>query len=249
MNRKGESTYSTLGCLITVGDNFCAITSAHAYCKDRDENHFDNIKNGLGVPLYTPIYRATSQLVSSSNSIIEPNPGNPDNPRDAPDDDEEYFIDDIEYESVGEDNDGTTSPSRYTASEEQCYSTLAESDCCHDEDDQDLDWCLIRLDEFADLAYLRRNAFALPDQSNPVFLPKVAEPLPTQESEVFILTSSKPPPRGMIQPGISMLGGINGKRRSMVWNVILDNGHGRYLPTLDTHPQSYSTKDLLFGSC
>jgi len=232
MNHQGESAYSTLGCCIVVGGKICAITSLHAFCKDGDEVHVDNTREISTIPLYSPIYKYKAHLASRSNSIFD---SSPDIPQHVLDDEEDYVIDDIKYESVGEDDDRSSSSSSYAFSEEQRRRGLTESGSPDDEDEQDLDWCLIDFGNPADFAQLRPNSFAFTDQLNFTPLLTVAEapPPPARELKVFILTNNESPLRGMIQPGISILGGINGKGRSLVWNVVLDRGYGMYQ---DTHP-------------
>ncbi|GAB1314239.1 hypothetical protein MFIFM68171_04449 [Madurella fahalii] len=168
----------------------------------------------------------------------EPLDGSDTDPHDdIADDDDDYFIDDVEYESLTEDDGGELDPvdSRSTATKDfhgnqiqisgqtrelkEMLALFPTPDELNESGELDLDWALIKLVDQQDW---RPNAFVFPNvSSRPVFLSKVAESQPTRAALVFIITGKATPQRGILLPGTSILGGINGRTPSAVWTVAL----------------------------
>lgn len=85
--------------------------------------------------------------------------------------------------------------------------------------EEDLDWALIRL---RNPEHWRPNAYICPSTSpSPVFLTALAETVPTHETLVLIITSRLPPQKGLLQPGTSALGGIQGTMSATLCTLIL----------------------------
>jgi hypothetical protein len=262
----GESTSSiaTLGCVVKIDSSFCAITSMHVFSSPRSEyirttDTPSLQKHNLGCGS-----TAATEASIHPASVCEPPTGSDTDVSDAGFDDDGYFVDDISYESIDEDDvddedededdDGANVLDGSPFATEDCYSNETGGGCS--EPNQlltapsfmpeehrpysgvDLDWALIDLPDRKDW---RPNAFVSPDTGKPIFLWETAEASQTQETEVFILTGEMPPRRGMLQPGTSMLGGINGKRPSMVWTTVMAEGEGEttanIFSSLDTEPR------------
>ncbi|KAK4452585.1 hypothetical protein QBC34DRAFT_377082 [Podospora aff. communis PSN243] len=83
----------------------------------------------------------------------------------------------------------------------------------------DFDWAIVKLEDPRD--YLP-NAFLDPDDlSNLIFVSGVANHPPAIETPVFVIVDQNRPLKGMLHPGVSMLGGINGRSSSAVWTMTM----------------------------
>ncbi|CAH0022772.1 unnamed protein product [Clonostachys rhizophaga] len=233
-----ESSFSTLGCVIKIDLEFYAITSMHAFrlLEPMKKLHSGEISHHRSAD--------RSGACTSADEVAElpvydeePLYGSDTDSSDAMMEDGDYFIDDVEYESLAEDEEEEIDPvdSRSTVANDSygnqtqtsgqmrdVKEMLALFPTPHELDESgelDLDWALIKLVDQQDW---RPNAFVYPSiSSSPVFLSKVDESQPTQETPVFIITSETTPQRGMLQPGTSLLGGINGRTPSTMWTVVL----------------------------
>ncbi|KAK4188570.1 hypothetical protein QBC35DRAFT_451066 [Podospora australis] len=84
----------------------------------------------------------------------------------------------------------------------------------------DLDWALIRVRAPESL---RPNAFVNPkNPSVPVFISRIGEFQSDRNTPVYIVTSPSTPQTGILLPGTTFLGSINGSRPSNVWTLSLD---------------------------
>jgi hypothetical protein len=255
----GESTSSiaTVGCVVKIDSSFCAITSMHVFSSPRSE--YIRTTDTPSLQKHSPGCGSTAATEVSTQPVCawEPPTGSETDGSDACFNDDGYFVDDISYESIDEDDDdhndddgsNVLGGSAFAAG--NCYSNEAgggrsepnqrlitpslmlEEPCPYS--GVDLDWALIDL---PDRKNWRPNAFLSPDTGKPVFLRGTAEASQTQETEVFILTGEMPPRRGMLQPGISMLGGINGKSPSMVWTTVMAEGEGETTTDLFSFPDT-----------
>jgi hypothetical protein len=230
LGREPARVVSTLGCVIKMGSAFLVTTSMHAFT------------SGFTDARFHPMHSTAAGSSTPPGCVSEP--GSPitcGSSTDASDkcfDDDAYFIDDVHYESLDDDEDGDDSDQNNNGSIHHIkhpaittnYHPIGngpysgEQSEPHSHQDVDLDWALLDLPEPQDWC---PNAFLSPDTQEPVFLSESAEIPDTRETEVFILTDQTLPQRGMLQPGTSMLGGINGNTPSIVWTVIMDTSNRR----------------------
>lgn len=224
---------STAGCVIEIDSAFYVITSRHAFRSPELKEEHQN-----GEMSCHQLMDCSSSDISADSTTGRPAfdeeslYGSGTDISDTMLEEVDYFIDDIEYESLEEednealhsdDNDSTISSD---ADGNQTKGTGSTITCVlfptSDElqsGDLDLDWALIHL---MNPLEWQPNAYINPSISSPVFLSKVAESQPTRETPVFIITNAPIPQRGMLQPGSSMLGGINGRIPSTMWTLLLE---------------------------
>ncbi|KAH7123188.1 hypothetical protein EDB81DRAFT_890882 [Dactylonectria macrodidyma] len=233
-----EPSFSTLACVIKTNSEFYAVATMHAFrlFESRKKIHIGEMSD------YCPVDHSSAGTSADDAEELyacneEPLYGSVTDPADVLLEDNSYVIDDVEHDSLAEDDEGELDPidsrssiagtsygnqtqtSRQTREVKEMpvlFPTPVELD---GSSDLDLDWALIKLLDQKDW---RPNAFVYPSVSaSPIFLSKVAESQPTQETPVFIITGESIPQRGMLQPGTSLLGGINGITPSTMWTVIL----------------------------
>ncbi|KAH8881805.1 hypothetical protein GQ53DRAFT_848008 [Thozetella sp. PMI_491] len=234
---RGKPSFSTVGCTIRIGSRWYAITTLHAFWLSSDFQAAERSKRRLAHKLITTTsLDGGAKLTDAGKETLY---GSDTDPSDEDIGDSDYFIDDVEYESFEEDEaEGEqilevgpvalvkeSYSNRPTASRQledvksllALYPTPRE---LNESDELDLDWALVRLTDPHDW----RPNLLVPSvaSSKPVFLSRVAESQPDQETPVVIITCGTHR-KGMIQPGTSVLGAINGRRPSAVWTVVLDN--------------------------
>lgn len=222
--------------MIEIGSEFYVITSRHAFRSPEPKEKHQN-----GEMSYHQLMDCSSSDISADSTPgrlafdEESLYGSGADISDTMLEETDYFIDDIEYESLEEednkalhsrDNDSTISSDadgNQTKGTDKTGSKftnvlLPTSDELQS-GDLDFDWALIHL---MNPLEWQPNAYINPSISSPVFLSKVAESQPTRETPVFIIINAPIPQRGMPQPGFSMLGGINGRIPSTMWTLLLE---------------------------
>ncbi|KAJ3545957.1 hypothetical protein NM208_g2256 [Fusarium decemcellulare] len=233
-----ERSFSTVGCVIRIGSDFYAITSMHAFellepTKELEREEVPDNQLIDGSSTNTFVKEAVEPLVYGGES----HHGSDTDHLDAMPEDGDYFIDDVTYESLSEDEEGSSDlaesglifannfygdhnkTSSQAGEFKDMFALFPTSQELGRSGELDLDWALIKLVDPQDW---RPNAFIHPSfPSNPVYLTKVAESQPTQETPVFIVTREAILQSGFLQPGTSLLGGINGISPSALWTVVL----------------------------
>lgn len=151
------------------------------------------------------------------------------------DDDDDDFVDDVEYEDLEENNQ--QAPSVVEDPESQPYpfkglqalnpAILAPSSCsgsCEYSRIPDHDWALVAMS----VAEPRLpNAFFDASQTRqPTFFSSTPGSLPAEEIPVLIVASKQRVLHGMLQPVASFLGGITRKGQAEYWTVVLSPGSG-----------------------
>ncbi|KAH8909440.1 hypothetical protein BR93DRAFT_392112 [Coniochaeta sp. PMI_546] len=206
---------STIGCILRIDSEFYAVTSMHTFTSSSDIEEGPVNLHGANNDSPTPD-TDTLDLV-----------------------DEDYLVDEIEYDSYDEDSEeelatGDVRPNIMGESFEQRETTvflkkeesmlaLFPTFEALDAVNKDYDWALIRL---TDKMHWRPNAFVSPALLRPTFLFRVAELQPMQETRVLVITGRILPLEGVLQPGTSVLGGCSGKTPSTMWTLILDERDG-----------------------
>jgi hypothetical protein len=205
VGHRGGSGFSTLGCVITIGEMFFAITTAHA-----------------SQPPHKSDKKEPESVSGSDTKHYSPS-------------DEDYSSDDVQYDSLSEEgNDDSVPPedspsleaarptkSRYREGSIKYLSTAMFNtpDELYDNGAMDFDWAIVKLEDSRD--YLP-NAFLDPnDLSNLIFVSGVANYPPASETPVLVIVDQTGPLKGMLHPGVSVLGGINGKSSSAVWTMTM----------------------------
>jgi hypothetical protein len=246
-NLGSESSFSTLGCVIKIDSAFYAITSRHAF------SLFEPRKELLSGEMsgHQPVDHSSAGTSTNGTEKrrvcdCEPPLCGPDtNPSDTLPDDNGYLIDDVVYESLTDNDQGVLEPvdsrsaianashgnqkhtSGQTRELQKMPALLPTPDELDESGELDLDWALIKLVDQQDW---RPNAFFYPSvSSSPMFLSQVVKSQPTKETPVLILTGGPTPQRGMLQPGISLLGGINGRTPSRMWTVVLTEKNSEFI--------------------
>lgn len=226
---------STLGCVIAVGDEYYGVTTRHSL----------GIKPAVTVPKGSATAFGAISKSKSSQVVSRVSANYDGSPRgyDEADDDYDFEIDDVEYESMSDDYrdpeeaKSTAVPSR---SDNASAKTRRSGDPFRklkpmkpnvyvpkqallvDGQTFDGDWALVHL-----------NASGKPgpwEQARQKYddplkrLANVPLSLPKDPTHVLIVTDEEYPQNGVLQPDSSILGGINGDTKSIVWTVKL-SGH------------------------
>ncbi|KAK4180179.1 hypothetical protein QBC36DRAFT_320590 [Triangularia setosa] len=231
-NDDGSTHYSTLGCALKIGWDWFAITTKHSL--ELPMSSGTHSPGGTTLPereeSLTPVTafsERTATMDHGSDTELSPQGGH--------DFDFDYFTDDVEYESLADEededdlqNDQTAEPHEVTRQEKLKVADLWSSGAWYpsttellESKELDLDWAVISL---PDWKYYPLNAYVDPnDSSSPVFLTKIAESQPAEDTPVLIITSVSTPQKGTLKPGIAILGGVNDSVPSELWVVALRN--------------------------
>jgi len=241
-----ESSVSTLGCVMQIDSDFYAVTTMHAFrLSELTDKRLRREMSGYEALDQPSGDAAEDKAGVHPVRVEEPLCGSESDLSDAAGEDGDYLVDDVEYESLPEEeyddedddegelvlsdnrsavasdphgNDGTQADDDQVNEAKQMLALFPTPRELDESGELDLDWALIKLEDQQDW---RPNAFVHPGvSSSPVFLSDVASQ-PAEERQVFIITGETTPQRGILQPGISMLGGINGRTPSTMWTVVL----------------------------
>ncbi|KAM5380862.1 hypothetical protein ACJZ2D_003386 [Fusarium nematophilum] len=235
-----ESAFATIGCVINIDSEYYAITAMHAFQSQSRPDIY-----GRGTCDCPSVENSSTggSAGEATKKATEFSPYNEATPNgsytrllDVMPEELGHSIDDFEYESLIDDDDDevsestnnrSTSLSDSRGNQGETNVQLTESKEIlmifpstpeRDEGELDLDWALIKLTDPRDW---RPNAFYYPRISSKlIFLSEVARRQPACEKPVVIITAGIPL-RGMLQPGTSMLGGVNGRIPSRMWTVML----------------------------
>lgn len=240
--------FSTLGLVIRIGLDWYAVTSKHAFYSSR---------SGTGPEVswadFTPLLAVimAQQEISAGSGTDRAND-------EISDDEDEYFVDDVTYDDSGDEDQ--EADSEYSQRREgnqllpqdqfgegndnsvkhtYMFPTALEQ---HELNELDYDWAIVKLD---DPNHWRPNAFTLNVGSPALavqFFSGVAESFPSQPTAVFIITSAPSAVEGVLQPGVTFLGGINENRPSEVYTIMLNRGFGKLF--LSRRSVSRSTHSL-----
>ncbi|KAK0616428.1 hypothetical protein B0T14DRAFT_246680 [Immersiella caudata] len=199
---------STLGCVITIGDMSCAITTAHAWQSSR-------------VP-------KDKEPASVSDSDTDST--------DCSQSDGDGAFDNVQYDSPTEDDDESFSEGdspwiAHSAKESPVGSDhkhlssvmFNTPDELYENNASDFDWAIVKLEDPRDHL---PNAFYDPDLSALTFISGVADCPPAYETPVLVISDQIRPRKGVLHPVITMLGGVNGRAGSPVWTMIMDENNG-----------------------
>ncbi|CAG9938597.1 unnamed protein product [Clonostachys rosea f. rosea IK726] len=226
--------FSTLGCTLQIGSEWYTTTSRHAF------------RHAFGTPTSAENFdRESESVVSFTKPATEPGKeddriyGSESDPSDTGA--EDYLIDDIEYESLLEDDeeddwdeeetqtaldsywDKINSTHRKGQDEavEKAPVIFITSEDLDKSGDLDLDWALLKWEKPNEHMWVP-NTYGSPSLPSPILLSKVSQSQPVKETSVLVLTSRQSPQHGVLQPGTAMLGGISGRQSSIAWIVLLN---------------------------
>lgn len=92
--------------------------------------------------------------------------------------------------------------------------------------EHDFDWALFRIEPAGIEHRSPRlvNHTRVPGRS---VMTHYAKACPTVDTPVLLVTSDKKPKHGVLRPGTSIVGGINGNEISPVWTIGLADGQGK----------------------
>ncbi|CAH0032767.1 unnamed protein product, partial [Clonostachys rhizophaga] len=226
--------FSTLGCTLQIGSEWYTTTSRHAF------------RHAFGPPTSAEHFDGESEsVVSITKPETEPGKeddriyGSESDPSDAGA--EDYLIDDIEYESLLEDDEeddwdeeetqtaldsywdkiNSTHRRGQDGAVEEAPVIFITSEDLDKSGDLDLDWALLKWEKPNEHMWVP-NTYGSPSLPSPILLSKVSQSQPVKETSVLVLTSRQSPQHGVLQPGAAMLGGISGRQSSIAWIVLLN---------------------------
>ncbi|CAH0045404.1 unnamed protein product [Clonostachys solani] len=232
--RTKDIQFSTLGCTLQIGSEWYTTTSRHAFRhafrSPTSAEHFD----GKSEPAVSIIQPATEPRKEDDRIY-----GSDSDPSDAGA--EDYLVDDIEYESLPEEDEeddwdeeetqialdsywekiNTTLRKGQDEAVEEAPVIFISSEDLDKSGDLDLDWALLKWEKRNDHTWVP-NSYSSPNLPSPIFLSKVSQSQPVKETSVLVLTSRQSPRHGVLQPGTAMLGGISGRQSSIAWIVLLN---------------------------
>ncbi|CAH0002392.1 unnamed protein product [Clonostachys byssicola] len=224
--------FSTLGFTLQIGSEWYTTTSRHAF------------RHAFGPPTAEHFDGESKPPISITNPVTEPGRederiyGSDSDPSDAAA--EDYLVDDIEYESLPEDEEddwdeeetqialdsywdkinSTHSKGQDEATEEAPVIFITSGDL-DKSGDLDLDWALLKWEKPNGHIWVP-NTYGSPGLRSTILLSKVSQSQPVKETSILVLTSRQSPQHGVLQPGTAMLGGISGRQSSIAWIVLLN---------------------------
>ncbi|RSL95486.1 hypothetical protein CDV31_013883 [Fusarium ambrosium] len=228
----GRYLTSTIGCILQVDSKFYGLTAAHLLHQGIKAQGLHGIK----VPAHDHLHFATIiQPSDIAELILGPciSPSETDLDYHMNDDEEDDFVDDVEYLDLAEDDPETpvltpvVDTRTLLLEDDQVRKTAllaysGRSTSFESFNVPDNDWALVPLDtEESKLP----NAFFDPkDTSRPTFFSSTQGSLPEKETHVLIVASNHRVLRGLLQPVPSFLGGITRKGQAEYWTVALSGG-------------------------
>ncbi|CAI6079637.1 unnamed protein product, partial [Clonostachys chloroleuca] len=226
--------FSTLGCTLQIGSEWYITTSRHAF------------RHAFGTPTSAGHLDGESKpALSITKPATEPGKevdriyGSESDPSDVGA--EDYLVDDIEYESLPEDDEeddwdeeetqialdsywdkiNSTHRKGQNGAVEEAPVIFITSEDLDKSGDLDLDWALLKWEKPNGHTWVP-NTYGSPSLPSTIFLSKVSQSQPVKETSVLVLTSHQSPRHGVLQPGTAMLGGISGRQSSIAWIVLLN---------------------------
>lgn len=249
-----EPKSSTLGCVLKIDGTVYGITTRHMFPQDQSTIPIEE----KPVPQSEPNEGQISELEkrctmedltpTTDEGILRDSSSDISNVTES---DEDFFIDDIEYDSLTEaeltgiddsgnnikaddgldNNSNDNNPEGVSFRSDsfqhgpEATEIVYSPDQGQDEfEEGDLDWALVKLTY---RGHWRPNAYFDPRDPYPWLLSKIAKYNPGRNTRVLIITSKMLPQEGFIRSGVSILGGINGKAPSEMWTVVLDRGSSK----------------------
>ncbi|KAF4448819.1 serine/threonine protein kinase [Fusarium austroafricanum] len=236
----GEHVTSTLGCVVRIGWDFFAITTRHSLQHLQPPNSTPDSNQYEGPSISSPINGDNTCFLSNGTgdpSLCDDSDLYDLDPESLEMNDGYHYMDDIEYESLSEDDEEISnkslihpptmqnSPIEPTVDHndepdevEEMVTHFPTTQELQEWDELDMDWAIIKLSDPRDW---RPNAIIKSDSSSdPLFLSEVAEIQPDQETPVLVVTSGGKLQKGQLQPGQSVLGGVSGSTPSCFWTLI-----------------------------
>ncbi|OAQ83824.1 hypothetical protein VFPBJ_02591 [Purpureocillium lilacinum] len=238
---------STFGCAILIDTELYGLTTRHNLRPIQD------------------VWTARDAAAGPSSIKEDASPATPNSPTsDASvvvNDGCDFFINDIEYEDLpcGVDEEETASPaampgpfpietlpdSRDDGLNEVSATLLPPQEELGPPGEHDFDWALFRIEPAGIEHRSPRlvNHTRVPGRS---VMTHYAKACPTVDTPVLLVTSDKKPKHGVLRPGTSIVGGINGNEISPVWTIGLADGQG--LEAGDSGSIVVDTRDdLIYG--
>ncbi|VUC31293.1 unnamed protein product, partial [Clonostachys rosea] len=232
--RNKDIQFSTLGCTLQIGSEWYTTTARHAF------RHAFRPPASVGLLDTDPEPTASiTKLSIEPGKECDQTHGSDTDPSDV--DAEDYLVDDIEYESLPDDDEEDDWDEQETQIALDSYwdkinathrksqdETVDEapvifitSEDLDKSGDLDLDWALLKWEKRNDYMWVP-NTYNSPSLPSSIFLSKIAQSQPEKETPVLVLTSRQSPRYGVLQAGIAMLGGISGRQSSVAWSVSLN---------------------------
>ncbi|RSL89325.1 hypothetical protein CEP51_001272 [Fusarium floridanum] len=251
----GRHLTSTIGCILQVDSKFYGLTAAHLLHQGIKAQGLHGIK----VPAHDHLQFATITQPSDLDALIlgpYVSLSETDLDYHMNDDEDDDFVDDVEYLDLAEDDPETPvlTPVANTRTipleDDQVRRTalLASSSCStlfESRNVPDNDWALVPL---VTAESKLPNAFFDPkDTSRPTFFSSTQGSLPEKETHVLIVASNHRVLRGLLQPVPSFLGGITRKGQAEYWTVALSGGEALHPGDSGSIVIGADSPNLVFG--
>ncbi|WQF83884.1 Putative ankyrin repeat-containing domain superfamily [Colletotrichum destructivum] len=234
--RKNMERRSTLGYVVQLGPDYYGVTASHTFRSAEDEpklpmargesthydrsavsaEHKDTVLTSGGSPY-------SDDWIGQQTENLQ---------IDTSDDNEEFLVDDGEYESFTDEESDT----EHVIDGARKKKGVWQKDWKRDEipvvsfpqlaeyevlGELDLDWALVKLEDADDW---RPNAVMAKNGTDVIFLTEFASEYPERETPVLIATSGGAQFSGNLHSIPSVLGGVNGRVPSVMRTVTLDDG-------------------------
>lgn len=225
----GNVGSSTFGCAILVDTELYGLTTRHNV--GPAQGVWTGLEGAAGLSSITEDESPLTSKFRKSNTSVTAS------------DDCDFLVEDIEYDSLPEDEDveetispaASPRPSSDDPRLENYDAGLIEVPALvlpHQEEldpsnNYDFDWALFKIGGLVSGEQLSSrlvNHTRLPGRG---VIRHYVNACPTIDTPVLLVTRDKEPKQGMIRPGTSIVGGINGSRVSPVWTVGLADGQGK----------------------